>query len=529
MVSMITAKILFYNTNNGTGLLIDEQGKKYSFSVEQWEDFNTMPSTGEVVDCMIQNDKVISLKATQEITQKQRNKPQQQEEPQQELKTAILESLQSKKPQNNHKITKESDLEKLLTSSNSSNLSILDKKIVPTSDIDSSIKAYIDEVNIHLTKRMNYKKIDGRLDYQLAKRFLWTTYNNLKDIDSNIITPKILLVEKDLHFMDKLYENFTNKTTSSTTAFEELFLSVQTDYQVIKNFTKKSAEKLKYLKQQEQILKVQRDNKNALITETKDKKQRNKLNDELKTLNGTYVDIVHMMAKIEEIQTINKTRLKDFEAKYRAEFDISFKREAKKYKDIIKDILNAQAFYLDFSLWREAKISKDIRTYFKKLSLNVELNTKTYLKYYLSTLDETKSSQTTKELTLLYDHLCEIYKEYIVVLCSSAQEAMEYEQSIKSIDKSYNVKSFIDEKSCIKFSMIYSIKLIVIEEKLRKTDANSFLNYFHSHIISKPKILYIGNTNPKYSSNYHIDKKLPANVSGRVVATSVKDILDLTL
>jgi len=495
-----------------------------------------MPSVGLSVLYKIENDKIISLKTTdkvkERIVEKEPIKEKVVEVPQQDLKEAIAQSLKEKKDllsTSKHSPSAiEAELNKLLTTS-SGNLNILNKKISLSSDIDSSIKLYIDEVNIHLKKRMNYKKVDGRLDYILAKRFLWTTFNNLKDIDRTIITNRVLSIRKDLTFMDKLYENFTKKTTSPAVAFEELFLTVQSEYKVVKSFTGKTSEKLKYLKKQEEILKHQREKKNTLIGEAKSKKLRNDLNDELKALNGTYVDIVHMMAKLQEMQDINITRLKDFEIKYRAEFDISFKREAKKYKEIIKDILNAQAFFLDFTLWKEAKISKDIRTYFKKLSINVELNTKTYLKYYLSTLDESKSSETTKELYQLYDHLDEIYKEYIIVIASSAQEAMDYEHSIKTIDKTYNVKSFIDEVNCVKFAMVYTIKLIVVEEKLQKTSADTFLNYYHTHILSKPKILHLGNNSPLYSNNYHIDKKLPANSSPRVVASAVQDILTLPI
>ena len=540
MPSMIKGKILFYNSTNGTGLVITQEKKKYPFSVEQWDDFETMPTLGLSVLCSVQDDKIVTIKTTDKSTEKQLSKEllkdpetlEKVELPQKDLKEVISESLAKKQvmtPQK-HKSSSlndiETELSKLLNRS-SGNLDFLDKKISLTADIYSSIKIYIDEVDIHLKKRMNYKKVDGRLDYLLAKRFLWTTYNNLKDIDRTIITNRIASVRKDLEFMDKLHENFTKRTTSPAVAFEELFLTVQTEYRSVKSFTRATTEKLHYLQKQEEILKNKRENKNNLIAETKDKKLRAKLNEELKTLNGTYVDIVHMMARVQEIQNINLKRLKDFETKYQEEFYKNFKKEAKKYKDIILDILNAQAFFLDFSLWKEAKISNDIRVYFKKLSIDVELNTKTYLKYYLSTLDESKSSEASKELYTLYDHLNDIYKEYILVITSSAQDAMEYEQAIKGIDNSYNVKSFINEINCVKFAMMYTIKAIVVEEKLQKTNADIFLDYYHSHILSKPKILYIGNNIPTPSSIYHIDKRLPLNTYPRAVASGVKDILTI--
>lgn len=538
---MIDAKILFYNGTTGTGLVITEDKKKYPFSVEQWNNFDILPKLGLWVSCQFEDDKIISLDIKEEIilapvskeksflTEKEQEKEKKLE---QSLKDAVEQSLEEhqllvpQKYNSNSLSSMEKDLSTLLNSS-SSNLDSLNKKIQLTSDIYKSIKIYISEVNTHVKKRMNYKKVDGRLDYLLAKRFLWTTYNNLQDIDRGIITSRITSVRKDLEFMDKLYENFTKKTNYPAVAFEELFLSVQTEYKSVKNFTLKTTEKIQYLQRQEEMLNNQRKEKNEVIRETKNKKKLIQLNKELKLLNGTYVDIVHMMARVQEIQNINLKRLHDFERKYQEEFYQNFKQEAKKYKGIIRDILNAQAYFLDFTLWKEAKVSKDIRNHFKKLSIDVELNTKTYLKYYLSTLDESKSSQSTKELYTLYDHLSDIYKEYIIVITSSAQDAIEFEQSIKSMDKSYNVKSFINEVNCVKFAMMYTIKAIVVEEQLQTTNANAFLDYYHSHIFSKPKILLIGNRLSFSPSNYHIEKKVPSNPSPRVVASALKDILTL--
>lgn len=60
--------------------------------------------------------------------------------------------------------------------------------------------------------------------------------------------------------------------------------------------------------------------------------------------------------------------------------------------------MDAQAYLVDNQLWQEAKVSKSLKKYFKDSLINGELNTKTYLKYYLSTLDSDKANQTTKEL-----------------------------------------------------------------------------------------------------------------------------------
>ncbi len=60
-------------------------------------------------------------------------------------------------------------------------------------------------------------------------------------------------------------------------------------------------EKLNFLKNKEEKLIVEKEIKKNSILKTKDEDKKNTLMQEFKVLNGTYVDIVHMMAKLQEI------------------------------------------------------------------------------------------------------------------------------------------------------------------------------------------------------------------------------------
>lgn len=61
-----------------------------------------------------------------------------------------------------------------------------------------AISNYFNVIKHNIDSGKNYQKVDGRLDYLLIRRFLWTTYNNLTDIDIQIISPKINTLKKDL-------------------------------------------------------------------------------------------------------------------------------------------------------------------------------------------------------------------------------------------------------------------------------------------------------------------------------------------
>ncbi len=63
-------KILFYNEGDGKGILITSGREKINFSIQEWNDFETMPSLGLEVHFTLQNDEALSIASIQQsITQ----------------------------------------------------------------------------------------------------------------------------------------------------------------------------------------------------------------------------------------------------------------------------------------------------------------------------------------------------------------------------------------------------------------------------------------------------------------------------
>jgi len=304
-----------------------------------------------------------------------------------------------------------------------------------------------------------------------------------------------------------------------------MFLSSQLEYTLVKQITNEIIERLNLLKGKEKTIALEKEKKKKLIIKETDKEKQKELTRELKVLNGTYVDVVHMMAKLQEIHKKNTQRLYDFEITYKESFFKSFQEEAKIHQENIVDILNAQTFLLDSILWKEAKTSQAILAHFRSLSVDIELNTKTYLKYYLSTLDEGKAKKETKELFAFYDYLVEMHKDYILIVSASAQDALDYSQFIQSSDKTLVVKSFISELESIKWAMINTVKIVVLEDRLLSTSAQKYLDYYHSHIFSKPKIILIGDSSNIKSSNYTISRTLPMYVQAKILVSTLNELL----
>lgn len=110
-----------------------------------------------------------------------------------------------------------------------------------------------------------------------------------------------------------------------------------------------------------------------------------------------------------------------------------------------------------------------------------------------------------------------------MIVVNSAGDAMEFSSTIKNIHKSYEVKSFINEKSALKWAIRNNVKVLVIEDQLPKMSVDLFLKYYKKYILAIPKIILLGNT--KSTNTYTINKLLSKNVSARVIAQNIKELL----
>jgi ribosomal protein S8 len=605
----IDGKVLFFSQSDGKGIIITPQKEKIEFSVQEWDDFDVMPSTGLVVsfdfeDEIARNISAKSSESSQENSTNEKSVSMKEVLPDdvvvfsddEDYAENTIDNRSVQKLDENLKymnngpengtvsqssgplaevgdvelpsdvvlfadkvtVTENFDADEPVTEiieeelpsdvvvfpddepveehfENQDDIALLEnleeeippreESITVTLNLPIAVANYFNIIENHINRRVSYKKVTGRLDYLVIRRFLWTTYNNLSEIDLHIITPKIKMLGDDLKIMSRVYDDFSTKIRHPRLAFEEVFLSCQAEYKKIRDGAQKVIEKLNLLRSNEKVIGgVLRVKKEELDKNIKSV-EFGAMKEELKSLNGAYVDVVHMMAELDERYKHDLQLLNDFEQEYRDDFYEIFAVEAKKHKKDILEILNAQAYIVDAQLWQQAKVSKSIKAHFKKSSIDGELNTKTYLKYYLDTIDSTKAVGDSQALFDLYDYLVTLQKDYILVMVSSAQDAMEYESCIKNADKSYNVKSFIDEKAAIQWAMRNSVKVLVVEDRLQSTNVETFLNVYHNNIFVKPKIILIGSKPKLSSSAYSITKLLMKNASSKVVVDSIKSLL----
>jgi hypothetical protein len=534
-----TGKVLFFNSNEGSGIIITAEKTKHNFSVQFWDDFDVMPETGlevafDEVDGNVEN---IVSKATYEVEMRE-NVVQEDEVVEEKTELQINEPLAIEKhleivstPDLNYVDSTEemsvAHFELEIEGSEAEVEAELQRErpssITNTLTIGRAVSNYFDVIKQNIEIRENYKKVTGRLDYLVIRRFLWTTYNNLVDVDIRIITPKIKMLSNDLKEMAKVYDDYVIKTKNPPFAYQEVFLSAQEEYQKIKQGAGNVIEKINHLQVNAKKLGGVRSIRKKELQESIKTPQFKALEKELKSLNGAYVDVVHMMAELDERYKNDMVLLEEFETEYREDFYEVFDIEAQRHRDDLVDILNAQAFFFDSQQWSAAKSSKLVQAHFKQANVSGELNTKTYLKYYLSTQDESKATGETRKLFELYKYLQSVQKDYTMVVTANPQEAMEYESEIHHMSGSYNVKSFVDEIKAIKWARKNSVSILVVEDELQKVRVAKFLSIYAKNIMSNPKVILIGNK--PGSSAISITKLLPRGSTAKAISQAVDSLL----
>lgn len=368
---MQEGRILFYNSQSGHGKLILKSGEKIDFSVDIWEDFESIPETGILVECSIEDGTLKSLKAIP-------------------LNIPIAQN----------------DFE------GSTVLAPFDDEKGSTFGVVQTLQNYFSSVDFLIGEPPDIVNTKEQLDYFLSRRFLITAYNNLKSLDPSLhdhaeIKEKL----KVLEHLHKAYYNVSERADVPLLAFEMIFLRSQPEYMQFIQNKDMYLNRISVLTTVSESLFPEIQKKEAELKKlAKDEKARIKLEDKLKPLRGNYVDAIHEKAAlIEEL-----TAMKDVKDIYTKKYFNSFVSELSKlsgqYQEMLSKILNYKAYELDKMIWEHAGRSKRIQEYFRYAGIKGDYSTMTFLSYYLKTLDKEQLGEEQVELFKFLKYLEKIQK-----------------------------------------------------------------------------------------------------------------------
>jgi len=391
-------------------LLIDHAKNKYTFSLDDCVGFESYPQAGEEVEFGLDGDD----------------------------KVYFVEYIPDK---HDEKIALKEDKE-LVEEVTLKKRNIEIKFNIPiTKSISDCLDNYFDDIISRVSKYEATFEEGETLDFLPMQRFLNTAYNNLKDIDSTFTDAYLIELRNDLIALEKIYKKFSQKNTVPEVAYENIFLEQQMFYQKNKEkmllnsseistleVTTKSLER--HIQSLEKEIDNSRLNKSFLEV---------KIND-LKRHKRYYVDSLHKNGNLKQENTLLKESIDSFANKHKDEFINIYQKEAKAYDKFIIEQLNGYSYEYDKVMWERAEKSSAIRSFFKKSNIEDDYSSRTFLKYFIKSLDSGKFSKEHQRLNDLLEYLDSKAKLRMLIVSENLVESEQIKHLIRGVDKDYIVE-----------------------------------------------------------------------------------------
>jgi hypothetical protein len=160
----------------------------------------------------------------------------------------------------------------------------------------------------------------------------------------------------------------------------------------------------------------------------------------------------------------------------------------------LKRQLDGYAYVFDQKMWERAETSSSIIAFFKKAHIEEEFSSKTFLKYFIKTLDKNKMSKELKRLEDLLYYLESRAKKRFLIVEESLSEAENLKHLLRSFDKDFNVESVDKPRSIYYRRDLKIMDFIFIEYGLKNPPLKDFLSMLRvrvKQIGSKAKICVI--------------------------------------
>lgn len=312
-------------------------------------------------------------------------------------------------------------------------------------------------------KDINSKK---DLDFLRIKRFLLTAYNDLFELDSTISNTALTNLKSELGKLDREYESFIKKASYPPQySYEKIFLARQIEFtkmeeliestqSIIKSSTIQQATLGNSLKTMEEQFARRTDTKSASYAQA---------SNNLKNLRKRYVDLLHYLStQKNKLAKATKAR-DDFSEKFFEEFLREYLPLTNALKvDFIK-LLNAKAYDLDTLLWQRAKRSMSVRRFFIKAGITGTYSSKTFLKYFLHSLDRNKIRNETNKLFDLLKYLETFSKKNILLIQVSPEDSKRYKEYLKNFDSDLQITTSNDPHNHLSISNPIDYHVIIME------------------------------------------------------------------
>ena len=401
-------KIVSYNSSNGIGkILIPNKGVKL-FNIDEWLDYNSLPEIGLEVEFEFKDNKIFNILAFNNVN-------------------SLFDELNKNYPYRFPNLAIKEDMK-----------------------LNICTKEFFDNFKKIILKYKYLIDIKKTLPYKKIKRFIFTAYNNLLEIDANINDSKLREIKSSLdeveYFYDKLQIEMKNPIY---VLLEKLVLNKQKSYLELKEKVERNKNLITENSATLNILEVKIKKLETNISTLKQKSEIYKESvEKLKFYKRKYVDLIDSTQNLKEENSSIIENITTFEKVYQNIFEKFFVKETIVISKILEKEMDILAYQFDTILWENAKNSVDVNKFFEESKIEGNYSTKTFMKYYLKTLKNEKMNKKDAELVTIFNEL-QAFSKNIIVFDKNHNKAREILFYIENIDHDNNVQIFDNLKDFI--------------------------------------------------------------------------------
>ncbi|MGP1580731.1 MAG: hypothetical protein ACTTH5_06910 [Wolinella sp.] len=321
--------------------------------------------------------------------------------------------------------------------------------------IEECVLLYFSDIRSLLMHFKITNKTTPQIDFLRIRRFLFTAYNDLYELDNSVYNPKLDQLRTELKKVQKEYDAFKRKIGYPVKyVYEKVFLRAQSNYTKLEERIELTQGLIRNITIQERPLAERLRDREQRLHRFEDKKsdEYKKLERETKELRRRYVDLLHTLSTQRELLGELFEAQKNFFEQYFQEFVDLYNPLSEELDQRILWVLNTKAYELDSALWGRAKQSKLIRQFFIDSGITGTYSSKTFLKYYLKSLDQEKLRSENRELFSLLSYLESISKKNIFIIKESCESSLRCKYLLENFDKELQVSVIKDPLDVLKIT-----------------------------------------------------------------------------
>jgi hypothetical protein len=280
-------------------------------------------------------------------------------------------------------------------------------KTVPSGYIEATMTKFFTSLQDTVDKYKDYQlqSTEEELDYFKMKRFLFTAYNNLLEIDISLADGGLAEMYRNIQDINSIHDIYKKSFIYPKIAFSTIFLK-HTRYKEAKRRLEKNISEMASVKSNLNTMENEIKRKiEELGHFEKDDETYEPLRRSIRHAKRLYVDSIDRVGTLREENEILLPITDEYFELFFEEFKKKFESSYEKNIRSLIDILDSMAFLFDRMMWEKASSSKIIDRYFKEANISYPYSCLTFLRYYLKTLNKAKLTPENKELFDLLEYL----------------------------------------------------------------------------------------------------------------------------